>query len=96
MRIDFPFRPLPTVKEGKQERERHVYRLERVQRKKGDNSRSSGRHERERNSKADNSSSSRNIKSCWIASSVMDECININTKGLQEKDEQDLFHMLCI
>jgi hypothetical protein len=51
---------------------------------------------RERNSKADNSSSSRNIKSCWIASSVMDECININTKGLQEKDEQDLFHMLCI
>lgn len=51
---------------------------------------------RERNSKADNSSSSRNIKSCWIASSVMDECININTKALQEKDEQDLFHMLCI
>ena len=51
---------------------------------------------RERNSKADNSSSSRNIKSCWIASSVMDECININTKGLQEKDEQELFHMLCI
>ena len=51
---------------------------------------------RERNSKADNSSSSRSIKSCWIASSVMDECININTKGLQEKDEQDLFHMLCI
>jgi hypothetical protein len=51
---------------------------------------------RERNSKADNSSSSRNIKSCWIVSSVMDECININTKGLQEKDEQELFHMLCI